>query len=123
MFTVAFVLVALALGVWLSHPSGAAPDDKAPVPLSDVRERGIAGVLGERLGKVVTIHGTIVKGDTFNTLASAGRDYVKVDRIDHRTLKQPATVLLRGNRSRGSAGQEVILRGYETGGYSGIGTN
>ena len=92
------------------------------ISLLEVDQRGIAGVLGERLGKVITIHGTVVDGNTWNVKSAVDKTYLRVDRVDKRELKPPVHVELVDGRERvkSPAGSVVSLEGYETGGFSGI---
>ncbi len=97
------------------------PDQKGLIPITEIYSRGIAGFTGERMGKIVTVRGTVINGaslDQGNGLPKliATSTFLDVDRVDGRELKPPARLFLESNRK--CAGR-VTLRGYETGDYTG----
>ena len=94
---------------------------RAPIPVAEVRARGVLGELGEPLGAIVSIVGVAVDGDSLRRKDAAGNWYLRVSRVEKRTL--PAPVLLKltlGRPAKLTANQNLTCIGYETGGYIGI---
>lgn len=97
------------------------PDQKGLIPITEIYSRGIAGFTGERMGKIITVHGTVIDGASLGHGQGLPKlietsTFLDVDRVDGREIEPPARVFLESNRKW--AGQ-VTLRGYETGDYTG----
>lgn len=97
------------------------PDQKGLIPITEIYTRGIAGFTGERMGKIITVHGTVIDGASLDQGRGlpkliATSTFLDVDRVNGRELKPPARLILQSRRKW--AGQ-VNLRGYETADYTG----
>jgi hypothetical protein len=98
-----------------------------PIPLADVRERGIEGSLGVPLGTVVTIRGTAVDGWTALKQKEYQSDvFARVETVNERRLPEPVLVRLKIEQltidkvDLPKPGAAVDFVGWETGGYDGI---
>jgi hypothetical protein len=123
--TVPFVLLAIAALAFYGRATQSAPPAAGPIPVKELRERGVEGVLGESLGRTVTVHGTVVSGNRRDFKeAQEGRTYLKVSRVGDRELKEPVFVEVRAGFANGdnqmpADKSPAVLTGYETGAYEG----
>lgn len=96
-------------------------DQKGLIPITEVYSRGIAGFTGERMGKIITVHGTVIEGASLDQGRGlpkliATSTFLDIDRVDGREIKPPVRVFLASSPKRSG---QVTVRGYETGDYTG----
>lgn len=85
-WVLAIVLLTRVAGV-AKDPPAAKPEE--PVTLKDIRERGVAGKLGPRLGTIVEVSGEVV-GNTSRGKADALEPFfLRIDEVDGVRLKAP----------------------------------
>lgn len=119
----------LAIGL-LASVAGIAKDPPAaqperPVPLKEIRERGIEGTLGPRLGTVVEVSGQVVANDSRGKADASEPFFLRIDEVDGVKLEAPrsfsstAMPLIR-KRPDLKVGDAFRCVGYETGGFRGL---
>ncbi len=94
-----------------------------PIPLAEVRERGIQGRLGVPLGTIVHLKGEAVANRSQAKVHASVPFFLKITRVDDRSLEAP--ILFPHYPSRMTVGQSLTLGdhfhivAYESGGYTG----
>ncbi len=90
------------------------------ITVEELRARGAIGELGLPLGTIATVEGTSVSGDSLRTKAAAGHRYLRVERVDGRTLQRPVLLWVSsGYEWVPAPGKTATFIAYETGGFSG----
>ena len=108
-------------GVRLSKSAKAEPP---PITIDDLNSRPVIGYLGQPLGKIVTIDGTIYDEDQEHRKAPRG-NLLDVSHVDGVPLKQVRRIDFRADafvdvkKDQFSDGDRFRLVGYEDGGFSG----
>jgi hypothetical protein len=113
----------LAIALLTIVRADAADQPAAPIPLQEIRERGIEGRLGVRLGTIVRISGTVVANRSRNKRDMGEPYFLKIDAIDGRDLEEP---VLYAYRKHGFAeleppkiGDKFRYVAYEDGAFRG----
>jgi hypothetical protein len=123
---VAFVLLAVGvvIGVTLRPNIAADPpkDEKKekPIPIEEVRKRGVLGELGHPLGTIVRIEGLAEVGEPKDGKAADGKTLLRVQSVNAQKLTEKVTFFFDGveaDNPKGGAKFKYI--GYETGEFDG----
>jgi len=108
----------------LSRGDGPSASQPSPIPLSELRERGVAGRLGLRMGTIVEVTGVVVENKS-NAKADVSEPFfLRVDSVDGRKLDTPqlfsssAMELIRRVPAL-KVGDSFKCIGYERGGFQG----
>jgi hypothetical protein len=101
-----------------------------PVSIADVFSRGVGGLTGQQMGKVVVVRGKLVRGmSLYPAVPTSMLEslLIDVEEVDGRKLKRTIRLNLAGGLERRSDvlarawdNRRVTFRGYETGGYDGV---
>jgi hypothetical protein len=95
-----------------------------PISLDDIRQRGIQGRLGHRLGTIITIQGEVVNPTDPPSKLDLGQTLLEVRAVNGILLVKPTIIYFTPFRfsevQKPSVGTKFEYIGYETGGYSGI---
>jgi hypothetical protein len=99
-----------------------------PVPLGDVRDKGVMGELGVPLGTMVTVSGKAVPNNSRSKANEGEPLFLQITSVDGKALSKPVEYPFRKARDFIDAaspkiGDSFEFRGYETGGYSGVPLN
>ncbi|QDT44730.1 hypothetical protein Pan241w_48460 [Gimesia alba] len=112
LITVLTTLVAMIISV----PLSAAEDDKNPTTITPS--------LGAGFGKIIEIEGKIVDDTDTRLRSHLGKKLIKVHTVNTRRLAKPVVIELTKFSFAGTKipvrGNQVKLRGYETGHFAGI---
>lgn len=115
-------LLASVVGI-AKDPPAAQP--KRPVPLKDIRERGVEGTLGPRLGTIVDVSGEVVANDSRAKADASEPFFLRIEEVDGVRLEAPrsfsstAMPLIR-NVPDLKVGDAFRCFGYETGEFRGL---
>ena len=121
-------VVLLALGVVIGvtlRPNLAADPPKEekkekPIPIDEVRKRGVLGALGHPLGTIVTVEGEAFDGDETKWKWDATKTLLRVKTVDGTELKKEAVFHFHSeDAEKPKFGAKFKYTGYETGGYHG----
>lgn len=102
--------------------ASAVEEQTTPIKLSDVRERGIQGLLGKKLGTIARVDGRVVK-DEYNFKAAPDA-WLIIERVDGVKLDTQARFELNpryfNDPPAPKIGDTFSYMAYETGAYDGI---
>ncbi len=88
------------------------------------REISVIGFLEVPLGKVCTIKGKMLEEKELNWKGAEGLKFIRVTRVDGKALPQPVQIQVYStpgfSLSKLKPGEEMELKGYESGGFQGI---
>ena len=102
-----------------SESSGHVSLGTTPIPASEVEQRGIAGRLGQPLGRVIRVRGTIVAADRNAKLASSEL-YLLADWVEGSALRTPILVALSETpKPNLKPGERISCIGFETAKFEG----
>ena len=96
----------------------------SPIPLSELRDRGIAGRLGPKLGTMCQVTGVVVQNKS-NAKADVSEPFfLQINTIDGKKLEIPrlfssSTMQLKRRVAGLKVGDTFDCIGYETGSYTG----
>lgn len=113
---------AVSIGCVSSEGQTTQPD--RPMSLHEISQRGIEGLLGIRLGTIVTIEGEVVANQSRSKMDSVEPFFLRIDSIDGRPLTAPVQYrftpsnMLRSIK-RPKVGDKFRYVGYETGEFVG----
>ncbi len=94
-----------------------------PIPLGELRARGVRGALGEPFGKIVVVSGVVVDGESLHTKEASDGTYLRVSKVGERDLPSPVLVRVAFKSTpampRLPVGKTIRCAGFETGFYRG----
>ncbi len=125
--TLAFLLLAAGVVVGVSlRPNLAADPPKEevkkekPIPIDEVRKRGILGDLGHEFGTIVTVEGEVADGDYTKKKIDSTQTLLRVQSVNGTELKKEVVFWYDGKKEdKPKVGAKFKYIGYETGGYEG----
>lgn len=125
---IGIAVVLLALGVVIGatlRPNLAADPPKEekkekPIPIDEVRKRGVLGDLGHPLGTIVRIEGEAADGKDTGAKGDEGQTLLRVKSVNGVELKEPAVFHFVGaDPDKPKKGAKFKYIGYETAKFEG----
>ena len=123
-FTFLLLAVGIVIGVMLRPNIAADPPKEEkkekPIPIDEVRKRGVLGDLGHPLGTIVTVEGEATDGKETGAKGDDGQTLLRVKSINSVELKPEVVFHFNGAEAdKPKVGTKFKYTGYETGGYDG----
>jgi hypothetical protein len=126
---ITFAFLFLAVGVLIGfslRPNVAADQPKEekkdkPIPIEEVRKRGVLGQLGHPLGTIVTVEGEAADEDYRRLKADMGHTLLRIKSVNGVELKEEVVFRFDGKKADApKVGTKFKYVGYESAGYYGI---
>lgn len=122
--TFLLLAVGVVIGVTLRPNIAADPpkDEKEkPIPIDELRKRGVLGDLGHPLGTIVTVEGEAADDDYRKLRADLGERLLRVKSVNGAELKTEVVFRYHGAQAdKPVVGAKFKFTGYEDGGFDGI---
>lgn len=124
---IAFLLLAVGvvIGVTLRPNIAADPPKEEkkekPIPIDEVRKRGVLGELGHPLGTIVTVEGEAADENFRKWKADSGHTLLRIKSVNGTELKEEVVFRFDGKKEDApKVGAKFKYAGYESASYYGI---
>jgi len=118
------LMIASAIGAAAAIGSAPATQSRGPIPLLEVNERGIQGLLGTPLGTIVTVSADVVPNDSREKRYADETFLLRIRSVDGKSLPRAVDYPFRkaplAHVGRPKVGQKFNGRGYESGACEGV---
>jgi hypothetical protein len=113
-----------SLGALVMIESSQTATTPGPIPLAEISNRGVQGMLGRPLGTIVNVSGEVVANDSRAKEDADQPFFLRIDQVDGKKLAKPVRYPFRlANQwvkmPVPKIGQRFEYAGYETGAFQG----